>query len=156
MIYFSELKSKSVVTEDQIKVGILEDLIFLASERANVTKLVLREVTGNKLIIPVEFLKKINADLILKKDFSTSSLSENELHLVKNILDKQIIDLQGNKIVRVNDIAIQEKDGFYIAGVDIGFLGILRWLKLENFYKRFASFMNYKPVSSFLSWVGIQ
>ncbi|OGK34116.1 hypothetical protein A3A46_00740 [Candidatus Roizmanbacteria bacterium RIFCSPLOWO2_01_FULL_37_13] len=156
MIYFSELKGKEICTEDDIKVGVLEDLIFLASEKPNITKLVIRDLPNSKLIIPVSYLRKINSVISIKKDYHTVELEENELYLVKNMLDKQIIDLQGNKIVRVNDIAIQDKDGFYIAGVDIGILGILRWLKLENIFTKIISALHLKATSSFLSWADIQ
>ena len=156
MIYLSELKSKEVYTEDNIKVGILEDLIFLASERPDITKIVVRDLSDNKITIPINFIKKINSIITIRKDYQTSDLVENELHLVKNLLDKQIIDLKGDKVVRVNDIAIQEKDGLYIAGVDIGFLGILRWLKLEDFLYKIARTFHFKPASPFLSWVDIQ
>lgn len=156
MIYFSELKGKKVITEDNINVGSLEDLIFLASETPNVTKLVIRDLMRNKLIIPLKYLNRINSSLFIKKDYQTAELAENELHLVKNMLDKQIIDLQDNKIVRVNDIAIQDKDGFYLAGVDIGVLGILRWLKLENIFTKIIKSFRLKTTSSFLSWADIQ
>src|SRR3989344_3245779 len=70
----------------------------------------------------------------------------------------QIIDLKGNKIVRVNDVALQEdKDKLSIAGVDIGILGIFRRLRIgaENFYK-IASLFKIKLASQFLSWADIQ
>lgn len=156
MIYFSELKGKSVFTEDEVKLGILDDLIFLTSEKPNVTKLVIRDLKGSKLIISVQYLRKINSYIYITKDYQTTELAENELHLVRNMLDKQIIDLQGDKIVRVNDIVIQDKDGFYIAGVDIGILGILRWLKLENLFNKLSRRFHLKIMSPFLSWADIQ
>ncbi len=78
------------------------------------------------------------------------------MYLLKNIQDKQIIDLRGNKIVRVNDIVLQDKDGFYITGVDIGILGILRWIKLEKYFHRLTNLVNYKAIPKFLSWADIQ
>src|SRR3990167_9022164 len=156
MIYFSELKGKKVVTEDMIQVGILEDLIFSASENPSITKIVVKNKDDIRLTIPVVFLSKINNYIYLKKDFRTTNLAEDELFILKNILDKQIIDLQGNKVVRVNDIAIQNKGGFYIAGVDIGVLGLLRWFKLEKTFRKISSKINFKPVSQFLSWADIQ
>jgi len=84
-------------------------------------------------------------------------LEENELFLVKNLLDKQIIDLKGNKVVRVNDVALQDKEKLSIAGVDIGLLGIFRRLRIgaDKFYK-IISLFNVKLSSQFLSWADIQ
>ncbi len=156
MIYYSELQGKKVKTEDNIEAGRLEDIVFLASEKPTVTKLVLRGTIEEKLIIPVNYLRKIDKDIVITKDYVNSSLEENELFLVKNLLDKQIIDLKGNKIVRVNDVALQDKNELYIAGVDVGVLGILRWLKLESLLNHILNTFNIKLTPQFLSWGDIQ
>ncbi len=157
MLYFSELKGKKVETEDHIEVGRLEDLIFLASENPTVTKLLIRDKRKNRLIIPVNYLKKLNKEVILSKDYTTGVLGENELHIMRNLLDKQIIDLKGNKIVRVNDVIVGRKNGdFYISGVDTGLLAIFRWLGLEGFICEIQNILNLKPSPQLLSWVDIQ
>jgi CBS domain-containing protein/sporulation protein YlmC with PRC-barrel domain len=156
MIYFSEIKGKKVATEDQIKVGVLEDVIFKVTENPLLTKLVIRGVSDDKLIVPIEFLDRINNSLTIKKNFRVDELEENELFLMKNLLDKQIIDLKGAKIIRVNDIAIQDKGKLCVMGVDVGILGILRWLKLEKLISRFFDYFKIKLTSDFLSWGDIQ
>lgn len=156
MIYFSELKGKDVSTEDNVKVGKLDDLIFLASENPRITKLVVEDLSGNKINISIDHVKKINSNVLINKNYSISELEENELFLLKNIQDKQIIDLKGNKVVRVNDVVLQDKNGLYVSGVDISLLGIFRWLKLEKYFHKLANFVNYRPISQFLSWADIQ
>ncbi|MBI3366448.1 CBS domain-containing protein [Candidatus Roizmanbacteria bacterium] len=156
MIYFSEIQGRKVVTEDRVEVGRLEDIIFLVSESPTITKIVVRGVLKEKLIIPVSFLKKLNDSILIGKDYIVVQLEENELFLLKNLLDKQIIDLKGSKVVRVNDVAIQDKGGLYIAGVDIGLLGILRGLRLEQPILSFLSRFGIKLTSQFLSWGDIQ
>lgn len=156
MIYFSELWGKKVYTEDNVEIGSLEDLIFLAADTPKITKLVVRTKLKEKLIIQVEYLKKLNSRIILRKDYNTSEFAENELHLVKNVLDKQIIDLVGNKMVRVNDAALQDKPGLYLAGVDVGFIGILRWFKIANFITHVFNIINIRLTPRLLSWVDIQ
>lgn len=158
MLYFSEIVGKKVYTEDEIHIGYLDDLIFLAAENPIVTKIVVRDKTNQKLIISTDYLQKISKNLIIEKEFLVAYLEENELFLVKNLLDKQIIDIKGSKIVRVNDVALHEdKDKLSIAGVDIGILGIFRRLRVgaENFYK-IASLFKIKLASQFLSWADIQ
>ena len=156
MLYFSELKGKRVLTEDGIFVGKLDDLIFLLSEKPLLTKLVIKDANKQEIIIPFIYLKKINDQIKIEKNFVTGKLEANELYLLKNLLDKQIIDLKGNKIVRVNDIAIQDKNEFYVAGVDIGFLGILRWFKIEKIISQILGIFKLKISSNFLSWADIQ
>ena len=113
MIYFSEIKNKHVYTEDGIRVGKLKDLIFLATDKPNVTKIVVDLSNHETLIIPIEYLLKIRERVVIHKKYQKSELTENELYIEKNLLDKQIIDIKGSKIVRVNDIAIQDKPQFY-------------------------------------------
>jgi len=157
MLYFSEIVGKKVYTEDDIHIGYLEDLIFLAAENPIVTKIVIRDQASQRLIISTDYLQKINKYLSIEKEFLVTYLEENELYLVKNLLDKQIIDLKGNKIVRVNDVALQDEVKLSIAGVDIGILGIFRRLRIgtNNFYK-IATLFKIKLASQFLSWADIQ
>src|SRR3989338_5169732 len=157
MLYFSEIVGKKVYTEDDIHIGYLEDLIFLAAENPIVSKIVIRDQASQRLIISTDYLQKINKYLSIEKEFLVTYLEENELYLVKNLLDKQIIDLKGNKIVRVNDVALQDEVKLSIAGVDIGILGIFRRLRIgtNNFYK-IATLFKIKLASQFLSWADIQ
>ncbi len=59
--------------------------------------------------------------------------------------------------MRVNDVALQDKDVLSIAGVDVGILGIVRRLRIggEGFYK-ILRFFNVRLTSSFLSWGDVQ
>ena len=158
MIYFSEIIGKKVVTEDDICIGKLEDFIFLASDKPLITKFVIRENNGQKMIISTDYLQKINSRITIEKEYLAAYLEENELYLVKNLLDKQIIDIKGDKIVRVNDVALQtEKELLYIVGVDVGLLGIIRRLRIggDGLY-RVARIFNFKKTSDFLSWADIQ
>src|SRR3989304_7148173 len=157
MIYFSEIQRKVVGTEDGIAIGHLEDFIFLATDNPLVTKIVVRGSGDQKLIISTDYIMKINSYITIEKEYMTSYLEENELYLVKNLLDKQIIDIKGNKIVRVNDVALQDEAKLVIAGVDVGVLGIVRRLRIggERFYK-VMRFFNVKLTSQFLSWADVQ
>ena len=59
--------------------------------------------------------------------------SENDLYLVRDILDKQIIDTDGVRVVRVNDLELARVNGhFFVVNVDIGGLGLMRRLGLAR------------------------
>src|SRR3990167_5576464 len=106
MLYFSELKGRPVYTEDNVNVGTLNDVIFLAQENPILTKVVLKTKLDPSSIISMKYIKRINGGIVLQKNFHISKLEENELYISKNLLDNQIIDIAGDKIVRVNDVAI--------------------------------------------------
>ncbi len=157
MLFFSELKEKRITTEDNILFGYLEDIIFKISEKPLVTKIIIRCPNKEKVTVPIECFLKINTQIILHKTFEKKEVEENELFVVKNLLDKQIIDLSGYKLVRVNDIAFQkEGDNLFLTGVDVGILGIFRWFKLEKFLEQISSFLKIKIPQQFLSWADIQ
>ena len=105
-------------------------------------------------------LKKMNGAITIKDNFKQTSLSDEDLSLLRNLLDKQIIDVEGHKVVRVNDVTIQEKENnnpsYYISGVDIGFRGILRWLKLEDAALPLYRLTKWDSHPHFLSWTAVQ
>src|SRR5690349_21958047 len=109
MLYFSELKGKQVVTEGGTKIGTLTDLVFLAQNQPTVTRLAIHNHGNTPYLIPIHFVKKFNSKIFIKEHFTVEPLAENELYVNKNILDQQIIDIKGNKVVRVNDVAFQDK-----------------------------------------------
>lgn len=160
MFFFSEIKGKNVYTEDNILLGKLDDLVFKTTDKPYINKLVVRTLNKESFMIPVEYLKKINKDVFLFKNFQTGEPEENELFVLKNLLDKQVVDLKGAKLVRVNDVAFQkEGEKWLLTGVDIGLLGILRWLKLENFMVNLLktlTFFKIRLVPELLSWADIQ
>lgn len=52
-----------------------------------------------------------------------------DFYLVEDMLDKQVIDIDGKRLVRVNDILLDDANGELKAiGIDIGFGGIIRRL----------------------------
>lgn len=58
---------------------------------------------------------------------------DNVMFLAKHILDKQIIDVNGRKVVRVNDISMAKSNaGIFVIAVDIGIEGLLRRIGLAK------------------------
>ena len=76
------------------------------------------------------------------KDY-TIGKDENILYLSDNILDKQIIDINGRKLVRANDVRlVRLKSGSFAVAVDVGLEGILRRLGVEKPIGRFLKMFN--------------
>ncbi|AFK85547.1 MULTISPECIES: magnesium transporter [Thermoanaerobacterium] len=79
------------------------------------------------------------------------------LYLSKNVLDKQIIDVNGRKVVRVNDIRLALLDkGLFAIAVDIGVEGILRRLGLAKPLKRILKRFGKTISSKFILWEDIE
>lgn len=166
MLYFSEIEGKKVYTDDEILIGHVDDCIFTATGEPHITKLVLTSNISARLIVTAQSIKKIGHRILLHKAYEIAELQENELYIKRNLLDKQIIDLKGNKVVRVNDVAIQNKAvlspeetyelELIVMGVDIGAMGILRRLGIERFATFIYSIFREKITSDFLPWGEIQ
>lgn len=155
MLYFAELSGKKVMIADGSVIGRLTDFAFLATDQPLITKLRIDTTVGH-ILVPVSSVQAIKDVVTLTPGFETVGVSENELSVKIHLLDQQIIDLKGNKVVRVNDVVIQEKPYLVIAGVDVGLLGIARWLKLEQKLNRFISVFGTTLRSDFLPWENIQ
>ncbi|MGC9399413.1 MAG: magnesium transporter [Anaerolineae bacterium] len=57
----------------------------------------------------------------------------NELSLVERVLDRQIVDTDGRRVVRVNDVQFARvQDVYRLTGVDVGGRGLLRRLGVEG------------------------
>ena len=78
---------------------------------------------------------------------------DNTMYLVHDILDKQIVDINGRKIVRVNDIRmISIVSGIYSIAVDVGVEGILRRIGISKQIGWVLSFFNKNIHSDFILW----
>lgn len=65
-------------------------------------------------------------------EISTENLP-NRIWLADNILDKQIVDINGRKLVRVNDIRlVMIPSGTFALAVDVGIEGLLRRIGIEK------------------------
>lgn len=82
---------------------------------------------------------------------------ENGLQLVESILDKQIVDLNGRKLVRVNDVRLATlPTGTFAIAVDIGIEGLLRRIGIAEPFKRLFGTMKMNVPSKFILWDDVQ
>ena len=82
---------------------------------------------------------------------------ERDLYLVRDVLDKQIIDTDGMRVVRVNDLELTRVNShFYVANVDIGTLGLLRRLGLAKVLQRVTSRLGRGLLPTIISWDGVE
>jgi Mg2+ transporter MgtE len=68
------------------------------------------------------------------------------------LLDKQIVDVDGRKVVRINDIEVANANGrLHVVAADVGIAGLLRRLGLRSFGKRWGSRIGNVP-RSMIAW----
>ena len=159
MFYFSELVNKKVVNDNGKTIGKLKDILFLAEESPTVTKIFVKKSKKKSFAIPIKDVREINGVIVVDREFVEKDVAEREFSIATQLLNRQIIDVKGGKVVRVNDVAIQDKEdksAYYIAGVDVGFRAILRWFKLEKPTIPLYKALNIYSRPHFLSWGDIE
>ncbi len=156
MYYFSELYRRKVETEGGYYVGRLVDIVFLQEDTPKITRILVQNGQKNILSIPLSAVRKINHEITINKSFNFSPALPNEITIAKHLLDKQIIDLIGNKIVRVNDVLIQNNPFFYVSGIDISLRGIARRLGVCFIPDFLNNFFKLNLALKLLSWGDIQ
>ncbi len=77
--------------------------------------------------------------------------------LSKHLLDRQIVDINGKKLVRVNDLRIAEIAGeLRVIAVDTGIMALGRRLGAEKLFKDVYKFLKIKPADSLIMWDNVE
>ena len=133
----SEIVKKPVIDIHGKKVGKLTDVIVSAeTPYPKVKALTVRTSDKHTLNVPWTQVEGLGRQIPLKvgrDEIQSYDVQENDVHLVEDVLDMQVIDVQGKKIRRVNDLQLSATNGSYqLISVDIGVRGMLRRLGLEK------------------------
>ncbi len=87
----------------------------------------------------------------------TEEVKNNGFSLAQLMLDKQIVDLNGRKLVRVNDIRLVDLPaGTFAIAVDIGIEGLLRRIDIEKPIKFILSLLGISIPAKFILWDDVQ
>ena len=160
MIFLSDFLNAEVVDLHQHRVGRVRDLVVVMTDPfPRVTGVILK---GNRKIRSIDWSvvrSWDNKELSLKVDAANlqpHTRVESELWLARQILDKQIVDMDGRRVVRVNDLQLSQIDGnMLLVGVDIGSRGLARRVSLEGLGRRLASLAGRDWPQKLISWEAV-
>jgi Mg/Co/Ni transporter MgtE len=77
----------------------------------------------------------------------------DEILLRADLMDKQIVDIDGRKVVRVNDLRLDEIEGsLRLVAVDVGAVGLLRRLGLEGGVRTLARNLSVRVSERYIDW----
>ncbi len=145
---FTQIRHRPVQDADGTPVGRLEDLLVLAlGAKPLVTKFSLRLPDREEWILPWDLVAGLPTDphapirlRIRAADLTAVPLRPDEMRLAKNVLDKKVVDTARKRVVRVNDIELEEREGrLHVTGVEGGLRGLLRNLRSEALAERLAT-----------------
>jgi len=127
--YLSRILGNKVFSPDMKVIGKLSDLgINNELKSPHVTTAKVKTSGGIKDYSFKNFsIAKQKGQYVLVCNKVEDYTSPNTMFLRKHILDQQIIDVNGRKVVRVNDISLSSLEkGAFVVAVDIGMDGLLR------------------------------
>jgi magnesium transporter len=163
MAYFSELLGRPVADVDGECIGRLEELI--ASIRGDMPHPVIVALVikrhGKDFLIPFTAVAVLLAPAIsLKSNLASLKPFEptpDNLYLARDVLDKQIIDINGVRVVRVNDLELARVNGgIYVANVDVSSAGLMRRLGLPKFAQALLGRLRRGQAPGIISWDNIE
>ena len=135
MLYLSQMLGKPVVDSVGEKIGTISDLAISTGEVfPRITSLAFQG--PGKVPFMISWRKYVDEfdDEGIKlsvesPDIRFSYLQPDEVLLARDLMDRQIVDTQGLKVVRVNDLKLsQSGTQLRLLGAEVGVRGILRGL----------------------------
>ncbi len=163
-VFFSELLGGRIADQNGASAGRLLDLIVnIEGAYPHVTGAMLRPEKGRDVtIIPSSELFFRDGHLSVMSagmDFPRQNeLQPSELMLKDALLDKQVVDTDGAKIRRVNDLQfLIANEQLYLVHVDVGFHGLLRRVGLKGLFGFvLRSLFDYEMTDQLVSWKFVQ
>ncbi len=160
-IFLSEVYKQPVLDQTGEVIGKLKDVIVgLGEPFPPVTALVVASGRETYLLhwdIVNLFNRRVISVNALVKNLGPASVSPSDILIYRDLMDKQIVDINGAKLVRVNDLRLGDVKGrLCLVAADIGLRGILRRLGVEERGEKLFSVFHYKLLHKLISWHYLQ
>ena len=135
-VSLSELLGSTVYDASGVASGRVREVALAPQEdRSRVSLLIVKTPAGNRLL-PLTAVLAINGGIrasTAAAEWAAADGSEGLLMLSRDLLDQQVIDIHGRKVVRVNDVdfhqdVAQNRPVLKVGGVDVGARGAIRRL----------------------------
>jgi magnesium transporter len=157
MLYLSQAIGRPVRDQAGEAIGKVADLIVAIGDRyPPVTGLVVR-TNGREIFLhwhAVASLDATGATLgTTAIDIGRFQQRPNEIRLKLDLMDRQIVDIDGRKVVRVNDLRLDEVEGaLHLVAVDVGPSGLLRRLGIEGPWRTIARGLHREVPERYIDW----
>ena len=164
MIYLSQLLGNPVLDANGERIGVVNDLGIATREVfPRVTSLAFQGPGKTPFMISwrkyVETFDETEVRLAVPAtDIRFSYLQPDEVLIARDLLNKQIVDTRGMRVVRVNDLKLSDTSSsqLRLLGAEVGVRGILRGLIylytngawVENLPKSFKDFASVNLIGS--------
>ena len=160
-LFVADVLGKPVLDPLGDEIGRLRDIAVVGGGTFPRAAGLLLERKKKVLFLPWEDLSIFNRRIISSRkresDLAEYAPAHDQLLIGKDLLDKQIVDIDGAKVVRVNDVKLAEEGGAAcVTDVDVGVRGILRRLGVERRGEAFFRAIRHPLRHQMISWSLIQ
>ncbi len=137
------------------RLGTVHDLIVrLGDDEYPPVTGVVAQVAGREVFVPADLISEVTHGQVKLRqsrlDLQPFERRPQEVLLEKDVLDRQLINVEGARLVRSNDIELARLEGWYrVVGVDTGPRGFLRRLLPRTLGRRIGS-------ESFVDWANVE
>ncbi|MGV8084248.1 MAG: magnesium transporter [Coriobacteriia bacterium] len=161
MIYLSQMLGKPVVDATGTTIGSINDIAIATGEVfPRVTSLAFRGPDKTPFMLSWrKFVEEFDGEHIQlnvpANEIRFSYLQPDEVLLHRDLLNKQIVDTQGMKVVRVNDLKLSEsRSQLRLLGAEVGVRGLLRGIspRLEAAARRIARAFGGNLNENLIAW----
>ncbi len=159
MAYLSELVGREVRDHRGTILGKLTDLLIAQENGSGYPRVVALALTPNgkhenRLIAWTGTEDLAGNKIVLQQPVLQNYVETgNEIYLARDVQDKQVIDTDDHRLVRVNDVELGKIGNDYrLLNVDSGGRGLLRRLGLEGVAERIAEGVNRPLPNRAVAW----
>src|SRR5215212_8265792 len=140
MLYVSQMIGRPILDARNEKIADISDILvrYGSDDYPPVIGVVAR-LRRRNFFIPRRNIKELNEHgarmSSAKLDLTPFERREGEVLLAKDVLDNQLIDVDGKRVVRVNDVQLIDVGDFWrVTGADVSIQGFVRRLMPKGFY----------------------
>ena len=137
------------------KLGRVDDLIVrLGGDEYPPVSGLVATVAGRQVFVPAEEVEQIGDRCVTLRvgrlDLQHFQRRSSEVLLKKDVLDRQLINIDGARLVRANEIELARIDGWFrVVGVDVSLRGLVRRLVPRALGRRVS-------LGTFLDWASVE
>ena len=155
VLHLSLVAGGDLLDPEGAKLGRVDDLIVrLGGEEYPPVTGLLGTVAGRQVFVPADAIAELDQGRVMLRarrlDLQPFERRAREVLLKKDVLDRQLINVDGARLVRSNEIELARLDGWYrVVGVDTGLRGLLRRVVPRALSRRIGT-------GGFLDWASVE
>lgn len=156
MPYLSEMANRRVIEPNGDDIAKLADLAVVPQGQFPAVQWAILSTGGGERVIRWADMAQEIGHLRLRQRLATlpeTPLPPEAIRLSRDLMDKQIVDTDGAKVVRVNDLQLSEVEGqLRLVGADVGLRGLLRRIGAEGLAERVVGMAGQKLPRGIIPW----